>query len=552
MTIPYRENIARSGQRFVSENFNEAKIGARYAARLEGLKSKIIRSAPAQQSQRAAIAPLASDVDDEIAGHIDLPVADRSKPLHAGSIEISGWVASKLGIQSVEIYCDGTSLGIAHYGVLRPDIDKAFPNFKDAGRSGFFWMLDATPLAAGTHVVRVVARSRSGRSQEWTRDFTIASSTPYQQWMITNSFGPKEKEKLVARARQLMPKSIFTIVMVAKSDVDHDAMSRSMTSLAGQIYQNFKLNIVVSAKEEIQHIQSVVAAAGMAERLHLVLSERPHWLDSRDSCDGDFVGVMDIGDVLDPRALLAVAENIARDSSIDLLYADEDRIVNGVRTMPSFKPAFSPIYLDRYDYIGRPWFARTALIKEATGEAEPKEKLSEHALLKCLGRSARAVCHIPMVLASRSSDTAISTRVDSEPAEDTTLSKAGGNETSPRVSVVIPTCLHEREIAMRCFNGLVERTDYPNLEVIVVVNNVPDVAAAKAFLANWPFTVRVWDGAFNWSAINNFGAKHATGDYLLFLNDDVEPLDPDWLKHMVRIARVARCRSGRCDTQIFQ
>jgi GT2 family glycosyltransferase len=91
---------------------------------------------------------------------------------------------------------------------------------------------------------------------------------------------------------------------------------------------------------------------------------------------------------------------------------------------------------------------------------------------------------------------------------------------------------------MRCFNGLVERTDYPNLEVIVVVNNVPDVAAAKAFLANWPFTVRVWDGAFNWSAINNFGAKHATGDYLLFLNDDVEPVDPDWLKHMVRIARV--------------
>ena len=91
---------------------------------------------------------------------------------------------------------------------------------------------------------------------------------------------------------------------------------------------------------------------------------------------------------------------------------------------------------------------------------------------------------------------------------------------------------------MRCFNGLVERTDYPNLEVIVVVNNVPDIAAAKAFLAKWPFTVCVWEGAFNWSAINNFGAKHATGDYLLFLNDDVEPVDPNWLKQMVRIARM--------------
>ena len=533
----YRENIARSGQRFVTDNFNEAKIGARYSARLEDLKSKLIRSAAAQQSQRAARAPLASDVDDEIAGFVDLPVPEGSTPIHAGSIEIVGWVASKLGIQSIEIYCDGISVGMANYGMLRPDIYNAFPNFKDAGRSGFFWMLDATRLAAGTHVVGVVARSRSGHSQEWTRDFTIASITPYQQWMTTNALGPKKKKKLVARAKRLTPKSTVTIVMVSQSAVDYDTLSRSMASLADQLYQNFKI-IIVAAKEDTQHIHSAVTAAAMADRLHLVVSEWPHWLDSRDSCDGDFIGVMDIGDVLDPRALLAVAENIARDSSIDLLYADEDRVGNGVHTMPTFKPAFSPIYLDRYNYIGRPWFARTELIKEVAGKAEPKESLSEHAFLKHLGRSARAICHIPMVLVSRSLDTASSARVDSQPAEDVAWSRACANETLPRVSVVIPTCLHEREIVTRCFNGLVERTDYSNLEVIVVVNNVPDMAAAQAFLANWPFTVRVWEGVFNWSAINNFGARSATGDYLLFLNDDVEPVDPGWLKYMVRLAHV--------------
>ena len=533
----YREKVARSGQRFIIDNFSEAKIGARYATRLEDIKSKLFRSAPLQPSQRAAIAPLTSDVDDEIAGFIDEPKLEGSKPCHAESIEVVGWAASKLGIESVEIYCDGTLFGIANYGVLRPDIAKAFPNFKNAGRSGFFSMLDATLLAEGSHVVRVVARSRGGRSQEWTRSFTLASNTPYQQWMTNNALGPKEEQELVARAKRLEPKSTITIVMVAKSVVDHDALSRSMASLAGQLYQNFKI-IIVATKEEAQQIHSAVTATAMAGRLHLVLSEQPHLVDSRDSCDGDFVGVMDVGDVLDPRALLAVAENIARDSSIDLLYADEDRISNGVRTMPTFKPAFSPIYLERYNYIGRPWFARTALIKEATGKAEPKAILSEHALLKYLGRSARAVCHIPMVLASRSSDTASSARVDSQPAEDTKLSKADVDETLPRVSVVIPTCLREREIAMRCFNGLVEHTDYPNLEVIVVVNNVPDMAAAKAFLAKWPFTVCVWESAFNWSAINNFGAKHATGDYLLFMNDDVEPVDPGWLKKMVRIARM--------------
>ena len=52
--------------------------------------------------------------------------------------------------------------------------------------------------------------------------------------------------------------------------------------------------------------------------------------------------------------------------------------VDGVRTLPTFKPGFSPVYFDRYNYIGRPWFARTTLIKEAIESVGPKENLSEH------------------------------------------------------------------------------------------------------------------------------------------------------------------------------
>ena len=113
---------------------------------------------------------------DEIIGFIDQP-AQGSKPFDVGSIEITGWAASKLGIENIEIDCDGTLLGIAFFGVLRPEIAIAFPDFKDAGRSGFFWMLDATRQAAGRHVVRVVARSHSGQWKEWTRDFILGSTT---------------------------------------------------------------------------------------------------------------------------------------------------------------------------------------------------------------------------------------------------------------------------------------------------------------------------------------------------------------------------------------
>jgi glycosyltransferase involved in cell wall biosynthesis len=528
----YRENIARSGQRFIIDNFNEAAIGARYAARLAELRSRISRAVSAQSLQETVIAPLGSNVEDEIAGFIDQPALDRLESLHRGSIEITGWAASKLGIERVETHCDGTSLGTAFYGVLRPDVGIAFPHLKDAGRSGFFWMLDATRLATGRHVIRVVVWSHSGQSTEWTRDFELDSTTPYESWLAKNA-PDLNKKLLVSRAKRLNlnTKPAITILMACKTGVSRDAISHSLASLADQLYQGFKV-IITAANTEIQCIQLAVDTASMAERVQLLACDQPHWAQGLHYCNGDLVGVMDFGDVLEPRALLAVAENIARDSSIDFLYADEDRNCDGGRTMPNFKPAFSPIYLDRCNYIGRPWFARTSLIKKVT--LGPNADLTEHDLLKRLGRAARGVCHIPMILVSRSFDVASSAQVNGQPA----VPEACADEDLPRVSIVIPTCLHKRDMVTRCFNGLVECTDYPNLEVIIVLNNVKDMASAQTFLEKWPFAVRVWDGAFIWSGINNFGARNASGDYLLFLNDDVEPIDPSWLKHMVRLARI--------------
>jgi GT2 family glycosyltransferase/glycosyltransferase involved in cell wall biosynthesis len=529
--VAYRENIARSGQRFVIDNFNEAAVGARYAARLAELRSSISRVAPGQALQATVAALVASDVEDEIVGFIDHPALDQSKAFPRGTIEIAGWAASKLGIERVQIYCDENLLGTAFYGVLRPDIAIAFPDCKDPGRSGFFWLLDATRLAAGRHVVRVVARSFSGQSKEWTRDFNVDSTTSYQRWLANNTLDQEKTTLVIDSAKRLQTKPVIAILMTCKSIIDRDAISRSLASLADQLYQDFKV-IIIAAKAERQRIQSVVDTMGIADRVRLVARDQSHWAQALYHCNSDLVGVMDFGDVLDPRVLLAVAENIARDSSIDFLYADEDRTCDGLRTMPNFKPAFSPIYLDRHNYIGRPWFSRASLIKKVTEKVGPNADLTEHELLKRLGRAARAVCHIPVVLVSRPFDLASSAQVDQQPA----VPDARADENLPRVSIVIPTCLHKRDLVTRCFNGLVERTDYPNLEVIIVLNNVADIASAQRFLDKWPFAVRVWDGAFTWSGINNFGARNASGDYLLFLNDDVESMERSWLKHMVRIA----------------
>lgn len=107
---------------------------------------------------------------------------------------------------------------------------------------------------------------------------------------------------------------------------------------------------------------------------------------------------------------------------------------------------------------------------------------------------------------------------------------------APLVSVIIPTCLSDLGIVEKCLISLFERTAYDNLEVILVVNNVADTEASRAFLSRWPARILHWESPFNWSAINNYGAGGASGEYLLFMNDDVEVIGRDWLSSMVRAA----------------
>jgi GT2 family glycosyltransferase len=108
----------------------------------------------------------------------------------------------------------------------------------------------------------------------------------------------------------------------------------------------------------------------------------------------------------------------------------------------------------------------------------------------------------------------------------------------PRVSVVIPT-RDRADLLAVTLDGLLTATDYPALEVIVVDNDSrePETASLLARYADDP-RVRVVPvpGPFNFSDLSNRGAAAATGPVLLFLNNDVEVLEPGWLGEMVRHA----------------
>ena len=109
---------------------------------------------------------------------------------------------------------------------------------------------------------------------------------------------------------------------------------------------------------------------------------------------------------------------------------------------------------------------------------------------------------------------------------------------APKVSIIVAT--RDRvELLRTCVQGLLEETAYPDFEVIVADNDSRE-AETLQYMDEIAVDPRVhvmrWPHVFNYSAINNFAARHASGEYLCLLNNDIEVLEPQWLEEMVREA----------------
>ena len=109
-------------------------------------------------------------------------------------------------------------------------------------------------------------------------------------------------------------------------------------------------------------------------------------------------------------------------------------------------------------------------------------------------------------------------------------------EEKPLISIIIPNKDHIDDLK-RCIDSIEEKATYRNYEYVIVENNSTEDETFAYYkeleAANPKAHVVYWDGIFNYSAINNFGAAHAKGDYLLLLNNDTEIISPDCLEQLL-------------------
>lgn len=214
-------------------------------------------------------------------------------------------------------------------------------------------------------------------------------------------------------------------------------------------------------------------------------------------------------------------------SDADLVFWDEDLLVAGRRCDPWFKPQFDPLLFATQDGLTGAAIVRLdallAAARKQPGLASTPANLSE-ALRSVAARSSE---HVPLVLTHRT----VPIRLGIAPQPDVP-------QPWPEVTIIVPTRDHP-ELLRGCLQGIAA-LDYPGKVQTLVVDNGTTDPQALALLDEWDkrqdVTVLPMPGPFNFSKLNNAAVTAARGEIVCLLNNDIEPIDGQWLSNMVRHA----------------
>ena len=478
-----------------------------------------------------------SEVRAKLKFHLDSPATIdgvAAEPV-TGHLTIEGWVVARAGVDGVDVLIDGDRLGSAYYGLARQDVGAAFPDWPSALRSGFAFHVPPSALKDGTREITLDVRARDGGSHRRSFRIDVRKSADGDAAAgIRRRVTRVEADAYARTIAALGASPVFDIVLRGAADADPAGLRATLQTLRHLVAAEWRLCGVQASLIEAEFPELIRRLAPIG-----VVQSNP---------DAALVLMLDPGDELGADALAELAIACATRPDADLFYSDEvRREAGGGRWEPFLKPDFSPELLLSTNYIGRLWCARRAVFARA-GIA-PDHADDYDMLLRCT-EAARQIVHVPATLC-RSAPPQVAAETQARAVQGAAGRRGISGtvvpgrlpgtwriaaETGGLVSIIIPTCGAGGYIRT-CIESIRARGSHRDVEIIVI-DNIPgkDDATKRWVAANADTVIDIAE-PFNWSRFNNRAAAVARGDYLLFLNDDVEIVQDDWLAPMLELAR---------------
>lgn len=409
---------------------------------------------------------------------------------------------------------------------------------------------------------RIGSRLVGGRSIEtdyrsWIRDFDTLSES--------------DRDKIRAHILRVEYQPLISVVMPIY-ETSEPLLRQAIDSVRNQLYSRWELCIADDASRE-PHIEAVLRQAAAEDpRIRWVRREINGHISAASNsalalATGEFVALMDHDDLLAVHALYEVAVALNRDPHLDIIYSDEDNIdEEGLRSNPYFKTDWNIDLFLGHNMISHLGVYRRTLLERVGGFREGFEGSQDYDLaLRCADETSPAhIHHIPAVLYHWRRNHGTASFSESQLAEcsDAALRAIGDHlkrrneagevgphpllpgwskvvrpvpRVAPLVSLIIPT-RDRADLLGRCVEGLLRRTDYPEIEVLIVDHDskLPETFELFDNLKKDP-RIRIipYSGEFNFSAINNMAVSQARGSIIGLINNDIEVINSDWLSEMV-------------------
>lgn len=388
---------------------------------------------------------------------------------------------------------------------------------------------------------------------------------PYGPWYEKHK---RTEQELKKQSEKRFKKNVLISVAVPVYHTGELFLRQMIESVMDQSYKNWELCIVNAGPddEKVREILNEYAEKDKRIRVRELAENEGIGKNTNrafEMAEGEYVALLDHDDLLAPDALFEVACAIER-SHPDIIYSDEDKVSgeNLEHTQPHFKPDFNIDLLRANNYICHLLVIRKTLIDKVGGFREGFDGAQDHDFIFRCSDNADIIVHIPRILyhwrthqastadnpasklyAYEAGIRAVRENIErnGEEAEVTHTKDYGFYKVVYKVrrmslvSIIIPN-KDNKDTLKKCIDSVLTKTTYDNYEIIIVENNSTQQETFdyyKELEKNSRIRVIKWEKGFNFSAINNYAAKSANGEYLLFLNNDIEVRSADWIDGML-------------------
>ena len=389
----------------------------------------------------------------------------------------------------------------------------------------------------------------------------------YQKWLPKHLPGSAELQRQRKTEFALQPK--FSLV-VPLYKTNQEYLRQLIASVQSQTYGNWELCLSDGSGAESPLREALEQYRQGDGRIRVISSPEPLQISQNTNraileATGDFIAFADHDDVLTENALFECVKAFNENPALEVFYSDEDKMtMDGNKFFqPHFKPDFNLDLLCSVNYICHLFVVSRQLV-EKVGILRPEYDGAQDYdfIFRCV-EATDQICHIPKILYHwRSHEQSTSENPESkryafeagQRAVQAHYDRIGVNaqvlqgeylglyrtrflrERDPLISIIIPNKDHIDDLK-RCMDSIEAKSTYRNYEYVIVENNSTQEETFAYYKeleeTNPKAHVFYWDGPFNYSAINNFGAERAKGEYLLLLNNDTEIINPDCLEELL-------------------